>query len=296
MHGVEAARAREVLAESPPFRALPARRLSRLLAASHLEQYMPDQVIVREGTLGDAFYVVIQGEVAVQVSHGDGHVTRLATLRPGDYFGEMALLSGRPRVADVLAVEPTEVLAVPAAVFDAHLLGDARFKARLTQESHEREAQLVRHRVAHTLRSVPLFASLRWEELLRVATSAQISTVPRDTVICRQGEAGETLYVVLSGEAEVRAVTAAGERALATLGPGGSFGEMSMLTGVPLPATLETVADTSLLTLDQAHFSSLLDHAPFARSISHTLGERLREHAAAGLLDRAGVGGAVVAV
>src|SRR5579884_271616 len=296
MRRVEAARAREVLAASPPFRALPARRLARLLAASRLEQYEPDQVIVREGTLGDAFYVVIQGEVAVQVSHPTGDVTRLATLGPGDYFGEMALMSGRPRVADVLATIPTEVLAVPGAVFDTHLLGDARFKARLTQESHERETQLFRQRVARTLQGVPLFASLRWEELLRIASSAHVATVPKGTIVCRQGDPASALYVVLSGEAEVRAVTAAGERGLTTLTTGGSFGEMSLLTGAPLPATLETLVDTSLLTLDKTHCAGLLDHAPIARSMSHILGERLREEAPVGLLERTGVGGAVVTV
>src|SRR5207248_8089827 len=86
MRRVDAARVREVLSGAPLLHGLPARRLQRLLAASRLESYAPGQVIVREGALGDAFYVVIQGAVVVQVSHGAGDVTRLATLGPGNYF------------------------------------------------------------------------------------------------------------------------------------------------------------------------------------------------------------------
>jgi NTE family protein len=295
MRRVDATRVREVLSSAPLIHGLPARRLQRLLAASHLESYTPGQVIVREGTFGDAFYVVIQGAVVVQVSHGAGDATHLATLGPGDYFGEMALLSGRPRVADVLASEQTEVLAVPASVFAAQLLGDPRFKARLAAESQERETDLVRQRVARTLQSVPVFGTLRWEELLRLAASGQVETFPRGAIVCRQGELGTALYVVLTGEVNVRAITPAGERTLTTLGSGASFGEMALLTGAPIPATLEAAVESTLLTLDKANFNTLLDQAPFARNISQMLGERLREQDAAAS-DLAGANGAVVTV
>jgi cAMP-dependent protein kinase regulator len=264
MRKAEATRIREALDSSPLFRGLPVRRLQRLLAASRLESYDAGAVIVHEGTLGDAFYVVIEGEVAVQVSHGTGDVTRLATLGPGDYFGEMALLSGRPRVADVLATRATEVLAVPAAVFDANLAGDVRFKARLSTTSQERETDLQRQRVARTLQSVPVFASLRWEELQRIAASAQIRTVEKGTVICRQGDPASALYVVLSGELEVRNDTPGGERTLTALGPGSSFGETALLTEAPLPSRRRSRPPSCRSTRPTSTCSSTTPRSPAA--------------------------------
>ena len=106
-------------------------------------------------------------------------------------------------------------------------------------------------------------------------------TLPEGGDRLRQGELGTALYVALSGEVKVRAITPAGERTLTTLGSGASFGEMALLTGAPIPATLEAASETTLLTLDKVHFNALLDQAPFARNISQMLGERVEHDAAA---------------
>src|SRR5712692_7259813 len=154
MRKPEQTRVHEVLVAAPLFRGLPSRRLRQVLNASHLEHYAPGDVIVHQGSPGDAFYVVIRGSVRVQTSHVPGEVARVATLGVGDYFGEMALLTGRPRVAEVDADSETEVLTVPGPVFEGQLLGDPWFKARLVEQSQERETDLLRQRVAHILQGV----------------------------------------------------------------------------------------------------------------------------------------------
>ena len=68
--------------------------------------------IIRQGEAGDRFYVVRLGAVEVV---RDGQ--RLATLGPGEAFGEIALLLDLPRTATVRATEPTELLALEAADF-----------------------------------------------------------------------------------------------------------------------------------------------------------------------------------
>jgi CRP-like cAMP-binding protein/predicted acylesterase/phospholipase RssA len=292
----EQTRAHDVLVAAPLFRGLPSRRLRQVLNASRLERYTAGDVIVHQGSPGDAFYVVIRGGVVVQTSHVPGEFARVATLGVGDYFGEMALLTGRPRVAEVVADGETEVLAVPGAVFEGQLLSDPWFKARLVEQSQERETDLLRQRVALVLQGVPIFAALRWEELARVAASAGISALERGTVICRPGDEGGSLFVVLSGEVEVRVLTRSGETVVTSLTEGSSFGEMSLLSGEPVSATLEVVLDCTLLTLDKAHFEALLDHAPFARNMSQILSERLRDQTAASGRLAADVGGAVIVV
>lgn len=67
------------------------------------------EVIVREGDPGDSMFIVSTGEVRATVLR-DGHQVPVATMRDGDFFGEMAVLSGEPRTATVTAVKATELL------------------------------------------------------------------------------------------------------------------------------------------------------------------------------------------
>jgi aromatic-L-amino-acid/L-tryptophan decarboxylase len=105
----------DILAFVPLFRELTKRQLKHLASLMDVEDYMADAAIVREGTKGDAFYVVLRGQATVTMNE---HF--LARLVPGDHFGEIAAMDwGRDfsyaRTATVVATEPTELLALPAA-------------------------------------------------------------------------------------------------------------------------------------------------------------------------------------
>jgi NADH dehydrogenase len=82
------------------------------------EHFEPGETIFEQGDVGDRLYVIRAGSVEVL---RDGR--RLATLGPGEYFGEMALLADAPRNATVRAVEPTDVLAVAKGDFTKLLAG-----------------------------------------------------------------------------------------------------------------------------------------------------------------------------
>jgi CRP-like cAMP-binding protein len=71
------------------------------------------EVLFHEGDPGDALFVVASGAVKVVVPSEDGEEAILATLRRGDFLGELALLDGAPRSASAIALEATEVLALP---------------------------------------------------------------------------------------------------------------------------------------------------------------------------------------
>jgi cAMP-dependent protein kinase regulator len=67
------------------------------------------EVIVREGDPGDSMFIVSTGEVRATLLH-EGRQVPVATMHDGDFFGEMAVLSGEPRTATVTAVKSTELL------------------------------------------------------------------------------------------------------------------------------------------------------------------------------------------
>ncbi len=65
------------------------------------------EVLFRRGDLGDAFYIIKAGQVRIYTADEDGQELTLATLGPGESFGEIALLDARPRSASVIALRPT---------------------------------------------------------------------------------------------------------------------------------------------------------------------------------------------
>ena len=93
-----------------------------------------NEVIFHQGDPGDALHVITAGSVKIVLPSPEGEEAIIATLRAGDFFGELSLLDGEPRSATAVAVEPTETLSLPRNVFrellDAHPeLRDALFAA-----------------------------------------------------------------------------------------------------------------------------------------------------------------------
>ena len=83
--------------------------LERLERLGRRRRYGPGEVIVRQGDGGIALFAVLGGRVRVSRRGEDGQTQTLRTIEPGGYFGEMALLSNRPRSATVTAADEGEV-------------------------------------------------------------------------------------------------------------------------------------------------------------------------------------------
>ena len=93
----------------PLFAALPAADLTGLSRRLRAERYAVGDAIVTQGDAGDKLYLLDQGEVEVVAADGVGGERRLAVLRPGDYFGEVALVRDGTRTATIRALTATLV-------------------------------------------------------------------------------------------------------------------------------------------------------------------------------------------
>jgi len=118
--------------------------------------------VFHEGDQSDACYIVRSGDLRVTREHPDGRAIALATLGPGDIFGELAMLDGEARSASVEALSDCELLALPASDVRALLASNAEITVKLVialtrrvRESNERISrqsfQTVPSRVAGVL-------------------------------------------------------------------------------------------------------------------------------------------------
>ena len=93
------------------FEDLDQKSLDAIANAAVEQSYQPGQEILRQGDTGVGAFIIRSGKVEI-VQEKDGNVTQLATLGPGEVFGEMALLDEFPRSASARAVEPTTCLGI----------------------------------------------------------------------------------------------------------------------------------------------------------------------------------------
>ena len=101
----------KVLASVPLFADLSDVQLQTVAEYARRRVFQERDVIVQRNSPGDALFIVISGKVKVSWTTEDGE-TIIAVFSAGDFFGELSVLDGEQRSADVIALEPTEVLAL----------------------------------------------------------------------------------------------------------------------------------------------------------------------------------------
>ncbi len=161
----------------PIFDKLNSMQLHRLASAAASKTFRDGETIVQQGGVGDAMFIIQHGRAAASVD-GVGVVDYL----PGDFFGELALLTGQSRSASVHAVGDCDCLVLHAAAVAPIL--DASWGGK--GELQRREEQLQR---------LPMFEMLSQGELRRLATQLErVSFADNGAQIIVEGEIGEAMY------------------------------------------------------------------------------------------------------
>jgi monovalent cation:H+ antiporter, CPA1 family len=136
-------RPRELLAKVPFFRGLPPEEFDRIAALLRPRTFLADDVVVREGDIGDSMFLIGRGVVRVSVGGGGTGQVPIATLLAGEFFGEMAVLSANPRTATVTAVTHCTLYQLTRADLEAIAAMAPTVEQILEATAAERSARLI---------------------------------------------------------------------------------------------------------------------------------------------------------
>jgi CRP-like cAMP-binding protein len=213
------------------------------------------QFVVRQGDTGDSLFLVAAGELRVVVNTPAGPKD-VARLFENTLFGEMALITGQPRTASVVAAGEADVIGVSKAALGHVMAKLPAISAVLDRFSRER---LIKNLLQTSPLFVP-FSKSQQGDLLRRFEGLEVEA---GAELIREGERGRGLFLVLGGEVEVVAKADTAESvSLARLRPGEIFGEMSLVTDQPTSATVRATMRTSVLFLAREYVERLAEAIP----------------------------------
>ena len=268
----------EYLDNLPFLQGVSERRVRCLEDIFQLVTFKPGEDIVREGDVGDCFYVLSRGKVAVSQLSAQGEDVVLVELGPGAYFGEAALIShDMPRSATVRALdEPCLVMVLNAKHVKNFFALCPEAKSKLEEGQRMRTAQDLRKF------NVPFFTGIEDRKLQLLTELCETCKFAAGATIFHQGEAGHGFYILVRGEVTVTRIEdkdeekggsgggarggAGEERVLATLTSGTYFGEMALLTDQPRAATCTAATQAVCLMFEKEAFHNMFSRNPEARA------------------------------
>jgi CRP-like cAMP-binding protein len=123
-----------------------------------------------------------------------------------------------------------------------------------------------------------MFSKLSPEDLEQIAEIAQEQFFARGTMICREGDPGSTLFIIVSGSVDVIMAVGKKENIIASRGPGEFVGEMAILESMPRSATLRANGEVRVLVIEGGSFTSiLLDRPEVSISALRYMSSRVRQ-------------------
>lgn len=239
-------RLKETVAKNFLFSGLDEESLNTLIHALEEKRVPTDTEIIKQGDEGDFFYVVEQGTVDFYVNGA-----KVNTSGQGSSFGELALMYNSPRAATAVASTDCILWALDRMTFRRILLEGTAKRRSMYEEF---------------LKEVDVLKPLSSYERNKLADALHTETFEPGTEIVKEGEQGESFYIIESGDAQI-SKKAGG--VIGVLHKGDYFGEVALLNDLPRQATITALTTVKVVTLGKSGFQRLLGPA---------VEESLKEH------------------
>jgi CRP-like cAMP-binding protein/Fe-S-cluster-containing hydrogenase component 2 len=263
----------EHISDIPLFSGIDHETLFATLEHCKIIQFKPAQHIYRYGEYGDDCGVILTGSAHVELpAKGTEKTEHKIILHPGDIFGEIAVLSGYTRTADVTALQPTKILVLSRDTLLKLLKKFPTFKQEIDR--------LYRERVLSTqLLTIPILAGVPPELINGLIGKASLLHFRSGDVVFRQGEEADTFYLVRYGFLKVSEIMSnKKERILAYLKGGHYFGEIALIKeNEKRMATVTAIDPTELIGVAREDFLDIMKSHPRIRTGLEKAIERTQE-------------------
>ena len=256
-----------LLRRSSLFQFLTEEHYEKLRALLKEESYDFGDLLVKQGDPADAFYVLASGRARVVKTDQAGEEIALASLKPGDSFGESALIEGGTRTATVRCSTAVEALRLGRDDF-------LQLTEKIPALKHHLEL-MARHRALHGfLYEFSNFGRLPVAALRSLVEKLSPMQVAKGTSIIRQGDPPGAMYILEKGKARAFHSDNGSQQNLAFYREGDFFGELSILANSPRSASVEAFSDCRLLALEPEAVHELKGSYPeFGRLMEERLAQ-----------------------
>jgi CRP-like cAMP-binding protein len=224
---------------------------------------------------GARMYLLLEGEIGLMIRN-----KFFGVVKPGDIFGELAVIADLPRSATAMAKINCRVLSLDERQFLAALEKKPEFALMLMSVMVQRLRQSIAKLA--TARPVPV-APVECSDILDKKTLAGLqkemaahepADFPAGKVIMSAGAVGAFMYVVLEGRVAISVGTSLVER----VGPGGMFGEMALVDRSARAASATAETDCKLLAINRTDFLNLVKARPaFGASLLKSIAVRMQQ-------------------
>lgn len=248
----------------PLFAALTTLQVREFLIHSEIHHPAAGGIVFKRGEFANSLYTILDGEVGIQVDPENPN--ELVRLRRGEFFGEMALISGRRRSSTVVATIEALLLEI-----------DRNTMVRLVRSEPTIKAGIDK---AAVVREIKTFLAPQVEDSLLsevVESSSVVEFKPNDKLI-EEDASDDAVYLIRKGSVTVSMRVAGRDVVLAYVPAGNYVGEMALITHRHRAATVTAASATEAIRMDSAAFRSLLDRDPeLRRKVEDKLERRLMD-------------------
>ncbi len=236
----------EYLTRHPFFRSQPPVITSLFCKHAEVIEAKPGTFLCQKGHLERDLFFMIDGEAGIYRHAENGQGRKLIGFFGKDaVIGEVGFFMGEIRTADVVVTKAAKIVAVR---YDEDAFGR-------TMDKDLAKNMQMRLRVVHALAKSPFLKSIPEEAMSSLIFSGKLRDVKEFDVLCKEGEQGDSCFVVISGSVSV----AKGPKTINVLGPGEAFGEIALFfTQGVRTATVMAQRETTVLEIKAKDFYGLL--------------------------------------
>jgi CRP-like cAMP-binding protein/thioredoxin reductase/ferredoxin-like protein FixX len=247
----------------PIFSSLTNLQIREFLIHSEIHTPQTGEVVFLRGEYSNSLYAILDGEVGVQVEPNQD--SQLIRLGRGEFFGEMALISGRRRASTVVATAPSLLLEIARNTM-----------LRLVRSESSVEQAIDRVAVARAITTY-IGTHIEEEVLSAVLNTSRVAKLKPNEILIEEGALENEVYLIRKGSVTVSARIGGGDVVLAYLPAGNLVGEMALITHRPRTATVRAVIATEAIRIDGEAFRALLRDSELRHKLEEQLVRRVAE-------------------